>query len=213
MKKKNIIEGVITYPSKKELTGRKGGAWDEETHLNLYPDNFNLGLANYITQIIKPKNFLEFGSGLGFLAKYLVEHLSIDDAFCIEPNKIKSNYNNSAPKLLTLNIFEDPLPQLIHRQFDLILSIEVAEHIERNLHNTLFDFLVDHSSNWIVFSGARIGQGGHGHIAEREENDWKSEFTKRGMVFQQDLTLEIREACDIKNINHRKNLMIFKKYK
>ena len=69
----------------------------------------------------------------------------------------------------------------------------------------LFDFLVAHTNKWIVFSGARIGQGGHGHIAERTENDWKYEFVKRGMVFEESMTNDVRQVSDEKNINHKKN--------
>jgi len=193
------------------LIGIQGGAWDEEMHMVLHPKNFNMGLAKFITEIIKPKNLLEFGSGLGFLSRYIVDNSSIEEVYCIEPNKIKGNYRENAyPKLIPINIFTDSHPENINKTFDLVLSIEVAEHIELEKHNELFDFLVNHSNNWIVFSGARVGQGGHGHIAERPEEEWKNEFTQRGMLFEKELTKSIRKACDTKNINHRQNIMIFR---
>jgi len=195
----------------KKFIGNTGGAWDEEMHMALHPKNFNFGMANFIVKSIKPKNILEFGSGLGFLSKHIVDNLKLSDVYCIEPNKIKGLYDtDKGPKLIPLNIFEDKHPKEIKRTFDLVMSIEVAEHIEQERHDELFDFLVSHTENWIVFSGAHVGQGGHGHIAERPEEEWKKEFTKRGMIFQEQLTKEIREACDKKNINHRQNLLIFK---
>ncbi len=194
------------------LKGSKGGAWDEETHMKLHEKNFNQGMANFIVNKIKPKNFLEFGSGLGFLAKYLNDNLKLEKSYCIEPNNIKGLYNQmKTVEFLQLNIFNDKIPKEINTKFDLVISIEVAEHIERKKHDELFDFLVNHTNNWVVFSGARIGQGGHGHIAERDEEDWKSEFLKRGMVFDEKFTSLIRESCDKKNINHRKNVMVFYK--
>ena len=192
------------------LEGALGGAWSEETHLTLHAKNFNYGLAKYIVDKIKPVDFLEFGSGLGLLAAFLNQHLNLKDSYCIEPNQIKGEYGGKV-HLLPLNIFTNKHPDAINKKFDLVMSVEVAEHIERDKHDELFDFLVAHTSKWIVFSGARIGQGGHGHIAEREEQDWKCEFLKRGMEFQKIMSREIREACDKKNINHRQNLMVFKR--
>jgi hypothetical protein len=194
------------------LKGALGGGWDEETHLKLYAKNFNQGMANYLVKEIAPKSFLEFGSGLGFLAKHIDENLDLESSFCIEPNYIRGLYGQmSNVKLLQLDIFKDDIPREIDQKFDLVISIEVAEHIERNKHNFLFDFLVNKTKNWLVFSGARIGQGGHGHISERAEDDWKGEFLSRGMIFDEQRTKNIRNACDKKNINHRKNVMVFHK--
>ncbi len=196
----------------KKFVGNEGGAWDEKMHMALHPENFNFGMANFIVQQISPKSILEFGSGLGFLSRHIVDNLKLSEVYCIEPNKIKGVYNSiNGPKLISINIFEDKHPKEIQRRFDLVMSIEVAEHIERERHDELFDFLVAHTNNWVIFSGARVGQGGHGHIAERPQEAWKEEFTKRGMIFQAQLTEDIRIACDKKNINHRQNLMIFKK--
>lgn len=199
---------------KDNFVGNQGGAWDESMHITLHPENFNFGMAKFLLENIKPKNMLEFGSGLGFLSRHIVDNSNIQEVYCIEPNEIKGQYRETAfPKLLSINIFNDLIPQEIKRTFDLVVSIEVAEHIPQDKHNELFDFLVSHTNNWIVFSGAHVGQGGHGHISERPEEEWKDEFTKRGMIFQTKLTKEIRHACDKKNINHRQNLMIFKKPK
>ncbi|WP_415407446.1 sulfotransferase [Sulfurovum sp. CS9] len=204
----------LSMDQKRELIGEKGGAWSEETHMELHANNFNAGLAKFIIEKIQPKNSLEFGSGLGFLSRHIVDNSPIKEAYCIEPNEIKGLYSQEGfPKLLSVNIFDNTLPSCLDRTFDLVFSIEVAEHIEREKHDTLFDFLVGHANNWIVFSGARVGQGGHGHIAERPQEEWKEEFVMRGMVYQAQLTEDIRAACDKKNINHRQNLMIFKKPK
>lgn len=196
------------------LMGDKGGAWSEEVHLALHPENFNFGMASFIAKQISPRDMLEFGSGLGYLSRYIVDNSSVRESYCIEPNKIKGVYReNGYPKLLSIDIFKENEPKEIQKKFDLIISIEVAEHIPRKNHRKLFDFLTSHAENWVVFSGAHIGQGGHGHIAERTEKEWKEEFLRRGMIFQEKMTMEIREACDKKNINHRRNVMVFKKPK
>ena len=194
------------------LQGSEGGAWTADVHKKLYPGNFNMGLASYICDVINPVSVLEFGSGLGHLAQYVKTNSDAEDVICIEPEITGGVYEGSnGPVLLSVDIFTQSHPEALEKQYDLVMSIEVAEHISRDRHDFLFDFLVDRAANWIVFSGARIGQGGHGHIAERDEEDWRSEFLERGLHFESQMTADIRTACDEKNINHRRNLMVFRK--
>ena len=169
-------------------------------------------MAEYIANTLKPASILEFGCGLGLYCDFLKTQLGIKEVFGIEPEPMDGIFDlPNGPEQLAINIFLDKHPPPLEKKFDLVMSIEVAEHIPRDKHDFLFDFLVSHTSNWIVFSGARVGQGGHGHIAERDEEDWKSEFLKRGMIFQDELTRNVRLACDKKNINHRQNLMVFRR--
>ena len=109
------------------------------------------------------------------------------------------------------DITKDPLPKEIEEmQYDLVYSIEVMEHIELEYHSQIFDFLTSKSTN-IVFSGARVGQAGTGHIACRPEEEWRQEFLDRGFTFLEDLTQEIRQASNKRNTNHIRNLQVFKK--
>ena len=186
--------------------------WTAEEHLARYGPNFNNGMAEYITQALKPASVLEFGCGLGLYCHFLKAELDIEKVVGIEPERMGGVFDApDGPMQIAIDLFSEKHPQPLDQKFDLVMSIEVAEHIPRKQHDFLFDFLVSHTSNWIVFSGARIGQGGHGHIAERHEDDWKSEFVKRGLIFQDELTRNIRLACDNKNINHRQNLMVFRR--
>jgi cyclopropane fatty-acyl-phospholipid synthase-like methyltransferase len=124
------------------------------------------------------------------------------------PDDVKKNAKITQ---FTSDIFAAKEPDHFLPQYELVLSIEVAEHVERTNHDFLFDFLVKHCKKWIIFSGARVGQGGHGHIAERPEEEWRSELVSRGMHFRADLTSAARTACDQKNVNHRRNVMVFEK--
>lgn len=201
-------------PSFPTTTGGERTHWTAQEHLVRYGPNFNNGMAEYIAHTLKPASILEFGCGLGLYCDFFKTQLDTKKVFGIEPEPMGGVFETpNGPKQLAIDIFTDRHPEPLEQKFDLVMSIEVAEHIPREKHELLFDFLVSHTDNWIVFSGARVGQGGHGHIAERDEEDWKNEFLKRGMIFQEILTRNIRLACNEKNINHRQNLMVFRRPK
>jgi len=201
----NSVDFALPTPAGGERTH-----WTAQEHLARYGPNFNSGMAEYIAHTLKPASTLEFGCGLGLYCDFMKTQLDINEVFGIEPEPMGGVFQSpSGPTQIAIDIFLDKHPRSLEQKFDLVMSIEVAEHIPREKHDFLFDFLVSHTSNWIVFSGARVGQGGHGHIAERDEDDWKTEFLKRGMIFQEELTRNIRLACNKKNINHKQNLMVF----
>ena len=187
-----------------------GRPWLAKTHQYLYPENLNYGLARFIVEYINPYNLLEFGCGLGLLAKAVASQLPLATSYCIEPKIDISFDEHPALHLLNINIFDQLAPLCLNKKFDLVLSIEVAEHISRDRHEFLFDFLAARASRWVVFSAARPGQGGHGHIAERPEEEWRQEWLSRGFIFDAAMTALARNLSDAKNINHRRNLMVFK---
>jgi len=186
--------------------------WTPREHTVQYGLNFNSGMAEYIVRYINPSSVLEFGCGLGLYCYFLKNQLGIERVYGIEPEPMGRVFDApDGPVQLTIDIFTGEHPKELCKAFDLVMSIEVAEHIPREKHDFLFDFLVAHASNFIVFSGARVGQGGVGHIAERPEQEWRDEFVSRGMEFQENMTKQIRAASNAKNVNHRKNVMIFKR--
>lgn len=188
------------------------GFWTEHFHRKISKGEFNDGMVRYIIENMAPESVFEFGSGLGYMAKMLNDTCTTEPVHCVEPMDIDGEYNQvKGPKLFATNVFADTIPEELDRVYDLVLSIEVAEHIERSRHDELFDFLVAKTNDWIVFSAARIGQPGRGHIACRDHMDWRSEFLKRGMTFQEATTDEIRVSCNERNQNHKQNIQVFRK--
>ncbi|MCC5987907.1 MAG: class I SAM-dependent methyltransferase [Pararhodobacter sp.] len=189
--------------------GHAGGNWDRAAHEKLYGKNLNTGLGDFIILQVEPKNFLEFGSGLGALATYVGERTALSASYCLEPAVEPAGDLAPQIELLNVDVLANPAPRVLDRLFDLVLSIEVAEHVPRDQHEALFDFLVSRAGRLVVFSGARPGQGGHGHVAERPELEWREEFTRRGCLFDPVLTMRARMMSNRRNINHRKNIQVF----
>jgi SAM-dependent methyltransferase len=70
-------------------------------------------------------------------------------------------------------------PLELQRKFDLVLSMEVAEHIDPSAADTFIDSLVRHG-DIILFSAAIPGQGGTDHVNERWPQYWQTKFESRG---------------------------------
>jgi hypothetical protein len=70
-------------------------------------------------------------------------------------------------------------PIRLGRRFDLVQSLEVAEHIPASEADIFLDNLVAHS-DVILFSAALPGQGGEFHINEQPFEYWRGKFASRG---------------------------------
>jgi SAM-dependent methyltransferase len=78
-------------------------------------------------------------------------------------------------------------PATMDGPFDLAYCFEVAEHLPELLGLRLVDFLCM-LAPIVIFSAATPGQGGTGHINEREPDYWIGQFTARGFVHCPELT-------------------------
>ena len=68
------------------------------------------------------------------------------------------------------------------RQFDLVQSLEVGEHIEENASEIFVDSLARHARRYILFSAAPPGQGGEYHVNEQPYEFWRKQFEDRGFA-------------------------------
>jgi len=68
------------------------------------------------------------------------------------------------------------------RQFDLVQSLEVAEHIAPQVSDAFADSLARHARRFVLFSAAPPGQGGEFHVNEQPYEYWRSVFARHGFV-------------------------------
>jgi hypothetical protein len=87
----------------------------------------------------------------------------------------------------------------------LAICLEVGEHLPPEAAPTLVDSLCN-TSDRVLFSAARPGQGGEGHINEQPLAYWRELFTQRGYV-QQDI-VRWRLSGDV-SWWYRKNIILF----
>ena len=71
-------------------------------------------------------------------------------------------------------------PIALGRRFDLVQSLEVAEHVPASAADTFVQNLVDHATGAILFSAAPPGQGGEFHVNEQPYGYWREKFRGHG---------------------------------
>lgn len=124
--------------------------------------------------IYKPASILDVGCGLGNwieVAKKLniPEVLGIDGSY-VNKKLLKIAENEFVEKDLTQ-------PFSLDKKFDLIICLEVAEHLPTNSSEGFIFSLTQHA-DVILFSAAIPGQGGQYHINEQWPSYWQKLFNK-----------------------------------
>lgn len=165
-----------------------GGPWTMQDHVE--ESYYDQALASGIRTRLKPKSVLDVGCGRGRYLRHFRRH-GIQRLQGIEPLPM----GRCGVSIATFDpTVEDRLRE---SRYHVVLCLEVAEHVPRERHTALFDFITRHTEEdgRIVFSGATPGQGGHGHISERPEEEWVAEFAKRGWIVDRGATMDLRRLA------------------
>lgn len=94
----------------------------------------------------------------------------------------------------------------IHGNYDLAVSLEVAEHLPESSADDFVESLCS-AADLILFSAAVPGQGGVGHINEQWPEYWAEKFAKRGYAMSGKLRWSIWQNDLVENW-YRNNLML-----
>ena len=136
--------------------------------------NFFGAIAERIFNDFSPKTMLDAGCAKGFLVECLrnkgVDALGID----ISDYAI-SNAHESIRDYCRLASISDPLDKM----YDLIISIEVVEHIEKSESETAIANLCKHTEK-ILFSSSPHDYGEVTHINVQQPEVWSQIFARNG---------------------------------
>lgn len=162
---------------------------------------------------IAPRIIIDVGCAFGAIPRYLASrgHYVLGIDINVEPD--------TDHKLMLMRWdLTKPLPQDMSaaKRGDLVLCWEVAEHLPASAADTLCDTLASVTSpiGTLLFSAARPGQGGHGHINEQEPEYWWEKLEAKGFTW--DPTLSALLAVAFKEAApevwwYSQNIMAFRK--
>lgn len=97
----------------------------------------------------------------------------------------------------------------LRKKFDLVISLEVAEHLPPDAADTFIDNLCRHS-DVILFSAAIPAQGGNNHLNEQWQSYWAEKFFNRGFSLYDFVREQIWNNKDVPYY-YRQNTLVFSK--
>ncbi len=140
----------------------------------------SLDSARVITPLlvdwIAPQSLLDVGCGVGAWCQIWSEMgvrdvIGVDGDY-VQPDTLRIPKQHFIPHDLS-GRFD------LARTFDLVTSLEVAEHVPGSSSELFVDNLTRHGKR-VLFSAAVVGQGGKGHINEHPLEFWRDLFAARG---------------------------------
>jgi SAM-dependent methyltransferase len=131
-----------------------------------------------LLSLVRIQSAVDVGCGVGTWLKALMTH-GVSDVLGIDGDYVdRRTIQVPAECFLALDIQQ---PLALGRQFDLALSLEVAEHLPAESAISFIDSLTS-LAPVVLFSAAIPFQGGTSHVNEQWPEYWAGIFRKRGYV-------------------------------
>jgi SAM-dependent methyltransferase len=141
-------------------------------------DNGHLKLVEQLQMVFAPRSVLDVGCGVGgWLASW--QRAGVDDVRGVDGEWVPRELLQIAPERFTPMDLSHP--HFLARTFDLVLSLEVAEHIAPGAARGFVAFLVS-CGPIVCFSAAPPHQGGEDHVNEQPPQYWRELFSEFGYI-------------------------------
>ena len=157
-----------------------------------------------VLELLNPESVVDVGCGIGVWLAVFKEY-GIEDILGIDSVHVDERMLQiPVEKFLTADL-EKPL--CIGRQFGLVVSLEVAEHLPIKSARGFVKSLVN-LGHVVLFSAAVPFQGGTRHLNEQWPDYWKQHFEEQGYVVIDVLRKRIWQNDKVK-VYYRQNILLF----
>jgi SAM-dependent methyltransferase len=134
-------------------------------------------IAPILSDDVRPTSVLDVGCGRGYFLDAFRD-LGVRETVGVDgPFEGTEGVAARGHEFITLDLQNERLA--LGRRFDLVLCLEVAEHLDPAVGPALVEDLVAHG-DVVAFSAAIPQQTGRGHVNERSQSYWASEFARHG---------------------------------
>jgi SAM-dependent methyltransferase len=122
-----------------------------------------------------PRSVLDVGCGVGtWLSEFAERGAEVQG---VDGEHVAASMTQIDPEKILRRDLSRPLA--LGRRFDLVVSLEVAEHIPAVAAAAFVRSLIQHGDT-VLFSAAVPHQGGTGHVNEQWPSYWVSKFERHG---------------------------------
>lgn len=158
---------------------------------------------------VQPQSMVDFGCGVGTWVK-TGQELGVSEILGLEGNWLDLKQLVIPEKNFQ---YQDLASKFdLGKQFDLAISLEVAEHIEEKFSNNFIDNLTQ-ASEIILFSAAIPGQRGSGHVNEQWPDYWIEKFKSRGYIPLDVIRPNIWNEVKVKSWYKQNSILFIRKEK
>jgi SAM-dependent methyltransferase len=135
-------------------------------------------IVPYVIDLIKPRNVVDIGCGTGtWLSAF--KDCGIDDILGIDGDYVDRPLLQISSECFSPYDLTKPLN--LDKSFDLVVSLEVAEHLPESKAKQFIDSLV-HLGDVVLFSAAIPHQPGDDHINCQWIDYWAEIFYEKGFI-------------------------------
>lgn len=131
-----------------------------------------------VLELVKPGSVLDVGCGLGTWLSVFSES-GIEDIMGMDGDWVDEKMLQIPKERFKSTDLAKPFD--LERQFDLVVSLEVAEHLPSEAAGTFVKSLARHG-HVVLFSAAIPSQGGTHHINEQWPDYWVGFFEREGFI-------------------------------
>jgi SAM-dependent methyltransferase len=165
-------------------------------------------VAPLVMDLVRPRSVLDVGCGLGTWLKAFEEcgvtdYLGVDGDY-VDQNMLKIPVGRFQSHDLTKRL-------TLGRKFDLVISLEVAEHLPEQAADIFVESLANHGDTHL-FSAAIPGQGGQNHVNEQWPTYWEERFRQHGLYFHDVIRPAIWNNGQV-DVWYKQNIFLVRKEK
>jgi SAM-dependent methyltransferase len=124
---------------------------------------------------LRPNSVLDVGCGTGSWLR-VASHLGVGDTYGIDGYATPQNLVIPPDRFQIADLTES---FDVGRRFELVISLEVAEHLDESSADVFVRSLCGHADA-VLFSAAIPGQGGTAHVNEQWPSYWAAKFAANG---------------------------------
>ena len=182
-------------------------------HESLYSDSSAEVIVPLLVDLFNPKTVVDVGCGIAnflkIFLKYNIENVKGLDGAWVDLSKLAANIPVEKFQKIDLEREFEQYAQENAKKYDLLISLEVAEHLSVDYSKNFIKSLCA-LSDTIVFSAAVPLQGGQNHLNEQWHSYWIKIFNEMGYVGHDKIRKLIWQEPNV-HWWYRQNIFLFTK--